>query len=79
MNTLFPIDVQYPQGFRYLPEYISAEEEAILLNLVQGLPLHTFRFQGYEAKRKVASFGLDWRFEKQQLSKGKQIPGILTG
>jgi alkylated DNA repair dioxygenase AlkB len=31
-------------------------------------------FQGFEAKRRVASFGYDWSFEKRTLSKGKQIP-----
>ena len=41
--------------------------------------LHTFRFQGYEDKRKVASFGYDWSFEKQQLSKGREIPWEFEG
>jgi alkylated DNA repair dioxygenase AlkB len=36
--------------------------------------LHPFTFQGYEAKRRVASFGFDWNFERQQLSKGNDIP-----
>ena len=31
-------------------------------------------FQGFEAKRKVASFGYDYSFDKRQLSKGKQKP-----
>ena len=36
-----------------------------------------FNFQGYEAKRKVASFGHDWNFETRQLSGGKSIPSGL--
>jgi alkylated DNA repair dioxygenase AlkB len=39
--------------------------------------LHTFLFQGFEAKRKVASFGYDWSFEKRILSKGKDIPSVF--
>ena len=38
------------------------------------IPLQTFLFQGFEAKRKVASFGYDYSFEKKKISKGKEIP-----
>ncbi|MDQ3846280.1 MAG: alpha-ketoglutarate-dependent dioxygenase AlkB, partial [Bacteroidota bacterium] len=74
MNTLFPIEPTLPEGFLYLPDFISEEEERELLGQIGNTTLHTFHFQGYEAKRRVASFGYDWSFEKQQLSKGKDIP-----
>jgi alkylated DNA repair dioxygenase AlkB len=74
MNTLFPIEPNYPPGFRYFPGFITAAEEQDLLNLVQSITLHTFQFQGYAAKRRVASFGWDWSFERQALSKGGAIP-----
>jgi alkylated DNA repair dioxygenase AlkB len=35
-------------------------------------------FQGYEAKRKVASFGYDWNFETRKLTKGKDLPPAFT-
>lgn len=50
------------------------EEEKNLLNSISKIPLHNLSFQGYEAKRKVASFGYDWSFEKRTLSRGKSIP-----
>ena len=74
MNTLFPIETKHPAGFDYVENFLTAEEEASLLAEARGLDLHTFHFQGYEAKRKVASFGYDWSFEKRTLSKGKEIP-----
>src|SRR3982750_2977787 len=74
MNTLFPVEPVYPEGFAYYPGFISAAEETHLLAEIEQLSLHTFHFQGYEAKRKVASFGYDWSFEKRVLSKGKEIP-----
>lgn len=74
MQTLFPIDPLLPQGFSYLTNFISSEEEAALLNLISKFELHAFQFHGYEGKRKVASFGYDWSFEKRSLSKGKEIP-----
>lgn len=74
MQTLFQLEPVLPAGFLYYPEFISCQEEAELLREIQGIKLHTFYFQGYEAKRKVTSFGYDWNFEKQLLTKGRAIP-----
>lgn len=73
-NTLFPVDPVFPKGFTYYPEFITAAEEKELLKAVAQTELHTFLFQGFEAKRKVASFGYDYSFDKRSLSKGKEIP-----
>jgi alkylated DNA repair dioxygenase AlkB len=77
METLFPLDRHYPEGFSYYPAFISEAEEKHLLNAITNFKLHTFHFQGYEAKRKVASFGHDWSFETRTLSKGKEIPVLF--
>jgi alkylated DNA repair dioxygenase AlkB len=75
MQTLFPIEPVLPEGFSYIPDFINNEEEDRLYAEISKLDLHLFNFQGYEAKRKVASFGYDWSFEKKVLNKGKDIPG----
>ena len=75
MNTLFPVEHSWPAGFNYIADFISREEEDQLLAYIQNIELRTFLFQGYEAKRKVASFGYDWSFEKRTLSRGTSIPG----
>jgi alkylated DNA repair dioxygenase AlkB len=77
MNTLFPLTPIYPEGFLYVPDFISAAEEDELYRTIRALPLHAMIFQGYEAKRKVASFGVDWSFDTRTLSKGKEIPGAF--
>lgn len=74
MNTLFRLDPVFPEGFSYESNFISETEERELLSVISSTELHTFLFQGFEAKRKVASFGYDWSFEKRILSKGKEIP-----
>ena len=74
METLFPLDPVYPEGFQYTPSFISEAEEAELIRFINGMELRAFQFQGYEAKRKVASFGYDWNFENRSLTKGKDIP-----
>jgi alkylated DNA repair dioxygenase AlkB len=77
MNTLFPIEPIFPPGFSYKENFLSAEEEENLLRQISTIDLHVFNFQGFEAKRKVASFGYDWRFEKRVLSKGQDIPQVF--
>ena len=73
MNTLFP-EQFLPEGFTYYPDFLSLSEEQKLLDEVSGTELHPMIFQGFEAKRKVSSFGYDWSFEKRVLSKGREIP-----
>jgi len=78
MNTLFPLEPQLPEGFRYIPNFLTEEEEEELYSEILKTEVHTFNFQGYTAKRKVASFGYDWSFEKKQLSKGKEVPEVFA-
>ena len=74
MDTLFPLETNFPPGFSYFPDFLTIKEERELRNEIAKLELHNMVFQGFEAKRKVASFGYDWSFEKRILSKGKEIP-----
>jgi alkylated DNA repair dioxygenase AlkB len=74
MNTLFPADQKYPEGFEYHPGFLTIAEEKYLLGQIATIELHTFLFQGYEAKRRVASFGYDYSFDKRSLTRGKPIP-----
>jgi alkylated DNA repair dioxygenase AlkB len=73
-GQLFEEVSAFPPGFTYIPEFLSVEDERELLEYVKTLALHTFIFQGFEAKRRVASFGYDYSFDKRQLSQGKPIP-----
>ena len=74
VNTLFSLDTILPEGFFYYPEFISEAEEARLHHEILKAELHPLIFQGYQAKRKVATFGYDWDFQTRTLSKGKEIP-----
>jgi alkylated DNA repair dioxygenase AlkB len=79
MNTLFDYPPSLPEGFSYHPEFISVDEERELLTRIAQVELKSFFFQGFEAKRKVASFGYDYSFDKGKLSKGRDIPPAFTG
>ena len=74
MESLFPLEIKFPAGFSYVPEFLNSDEEENLLFEISKIQLHTFTFQGFEAKRKVASFGYDYSFDKRTISKGNPIP-----
>lgn len=74
MNTLFPVEPVFPPGFIYQTDFITNEEESELIGLCVELRPTPMNFHGFEAKRKVASFGYDYSFEKRALSRGKDIP-----
>ena len=78
MSTLFGLEPCYPEGFEYVPQFLTALEEKSLLEEIAKLSLSSFVFQGFEARRKVASFGYDYSFDKRSLSKGKDIPTIFN-
>lgn len=79
MESLFPLEPKFPEGFIYVPDFLTSDEEKDLLRDISRIPLHTFRFQGYEAKRKVASLGYNYSFEKRTISKGAEIPSEFEG
>src|SRR4051794_35348379 len=74
MNTLFPVSPLYPDGFSYIPSFITGSEENMLHDEILKTPLHNFRFQGFTANRKVAAFGYDYSFDQGKLTKGREIP-----
>lgn len=76
---LFPIEIALPSGFTYAEDFISQEEEDMLIGEIEKLQLRTFVFQGYEARRKVASFGYEYNFETRRLRKGGEIPSVFSG
>jgi alkylated DNA repair dioxygenase AlkB len=78
MNTLFPIEPAYPDGFSYVSDFISKEEEIELFKEISKVELHNFNFQGFEANRKVASFGYDYSFDNGALTRGKDIPATFN-
>jgi alkylated DNA repair dioxygenase AlkB len=77
MSSLFPVDPAFPEGFSYYPDFLSTQEEEDLLRVIRTLHLHQFIFQGFEAKRRVASFGFDYHFDQKRLTAGNPIPEAL--
>ena len=54
---MFADESARPEGLRYQPDFISAQEEAALIGNIRALPLAPFQFGIYEGKRRVVFFG----------------------
>ena len=74
MNTLFPLEFRLPTGFSYYDDFLSEAEENELLAEIPEIELHNLSYHGYKANRKVRSFGYDYNFETNKLTKGAPIP-----
>ena len=66
-----------PEGFVYRPDFVSREEEAELAAWLGTLPFAPFQFRGYEARRRVVSYGWQYDFTRSHLQKANDIPAEL--
>jgi DNA oxidative demethylase len=53
-----------PEGFVYVPDFLSAADEQALLAAVAEVPLHQVIMHGTPAKRTVAHFGLTYAYDR---------------
>src|SRR5206468_904687 len=67
----------YPEGFRYQPALLAADEETALVDHIRQLPFREFEFHGYTGKRRVVSFGWRYDFSERVLHKVDDMPGFL--
>ncbi|HEY9011442.1 MAG TPA: alpha-ketoglutarate-dependent dioxygenase AlkB [Devosia sp.] len=65
------------EGLRYENGFLSREEEAGLLAIVQALPLKEMRYKEYTARRRGTSFGGSYDFDANRLKPGAPLPPEL--
>lgn len=75
---LFEPQAVLPAGFKYQPDFLSAEEERELVAQFADLPFRPFEFQGYVGNRRVVSFGWKYDFNTRELRRADDIPGFLA-
>jgi alkylated DNA repair dioxygenase AlkB len=66
-----------PEGFVYRGDFMSADEERAIAAELAKLPFEPFQFRGYEARRRVHSFGYRYDFNAQRLEEADPIPDWL--
>ena len=68
----------WPDGLVYQPGFVTAEEEARLISLIESLELRPMRMRGQDSKRTVRHFGVAYEPESPSLSEAEPIPPALT-
>ena len=56
-SSLFDGQPELPLGLVYRPDFLTPQEETVLLGQIRLLPFHEARFQQYTARRRVVRFG----------------------
>jgi alkylated DNA repair dioxygenase AlkB len=75
--SLFAAAPELPEGFRYQGDVIGRDEEQALVASMADLPFQEFEFGPYRGKRRVVSFGWQYRFDGSGLHQAEPMPGFL--
>ena len=67
-----------PEGFRYAPDFLGADEEWRLVDAFAALPFTPFEFHGYLGKRRVVWFGYRYDYGQQALVAASPMPDYLA-
>jgi alkylated DNA repair dioxygenase AlkB len=70
-------DPALPPGLAYQAEFLTRDEEARLLDRLRALPFTAVDFHGYRANRRTVSFGWEYTFAGERLSRARDIPDFL--
>lgn len=68
-----------PPGMEYRQDFISKDEEAVLLEHIQSLPLTEAKYHQYTARRRTVSFGASYDFSQQRALPAPALPEWLHG
>jgi alkylated DNA repair dioxygenase AlkB len=68
---------ELPEGLRYLPGFLSEEEERVLVDELSRLSFREIHMHGVVAKRTVAHYGWDYGYESWRLTPAPPVPPFL--
>jgi DNA oxidative demethylase len=71
---LFESTLDGPEGWKYIPDFLTAEEEAELLAHVEALEFSEVRMHGVAARRTTVHFGWNYIYDTRQLDRPEPIP-----
>ena len=75
MRDLF--NTPFLPGLETGEDFVTRTEEAALIDMIDGIDLSPFRFQGWTGKRLTHSFGWHYDFDRSQLGTAEQMPAWL--
>jgi alkylated DNA repair dioxygenase AlkB len=74
---LFELPANLPEGFFYRPNFISETEEQELIEEIRRLSLVSFKYYQFTGKRRTASFGWQYEFGRDEITRAPEIPAFF--
>ena len=69
---------ELPEGFLFRDEFLSEREEAELLRIFGALEFQAYDYHGYQAKRRVVRYGVNYDINTREVSEtARPIPEFL--
>ena len=75
--SLFELSTNVPEGFFYKRNFVSATEEQELIKQIQKLSLVSFKYYQFTGKRRTASFGWQYEFGRDEITRAPEMPAFL--
>lgn len=73
-EAVAPSSSAMPDGFRYEPDLISAQEEALLVAEIAAMKLAPYEFRGFLANRNVTAFGFRYSYKTRRMERAPDFP-----
>ena len=67
-----------PAGFLYRPDFVSADEERVLIEELGRMEFGDVKIRGVTARRRVRQFGWRYSFESFRVTPGSELPEFLV-
>jgi alkylated DNA repair dioxygenase AlkB len=65
------------EGLKFDPQFITAADEAALLDVIRPLDFRQMKMRGVVARRRVLHYGVNYSFETFRATPGPPIPAFL--
>ncbi len=66
-----------PDGLIYEPNFLTPEEEATLIQGIDGLQLAEAKYKSFTAKRRTASYGFEYDFDHLKMHPAPPMPSLF--
>ena len=76
-RSLFARTPSLPDGLIYRLDFLSPDEERVLLDEIARLPLAEARYKAFTAKRRIVSYGAGYDFDRNDLAEAPPLPPFL--
>ncbi len=70
--------VEQPDGLRYRPDFVSGDEEGLLLTFLETVDFREVVMRGQVARRTVRHYGWDYGYESWALVPAEPLPHALS-